>query len=644
MEFLILLLERRGQLVTREEIVSRLWPNPQSIDIGQGINTAVNRIRAVLNEDAAKPLFIETVVGKGYRFTADVEEIAEEPSPQPAIPDLEETDREETEGAPSQSAEHVDAVAVVYAPNDLPDRGRSSWGRTQSIWTIACLLLVVGIAAWFWRRQSSVTPERASRTERSSDPKKPVFQQVTTLIPENRATAAAISPDGRLTVYANIDGIFLRTESGETNALRAPANFIVDRLAWFPDLTKIVASGFSSDTKRPSLWTISVTGAPARSIRLDAREGTPSPDGTRIVFCADRSAIWTVGASGEDPRLILKGLTHDRFDFVFWSAVRQLLNLQRFYQSLTRSGRTYESADAATGRVVSKNESYWMSSGAPLVDGRVLFLRWDNEDFTSSSSLWELSAERGGGQANKGARKIAELSADGATLLGLSATSDGTRALMLRRTDQNSIFLGDLNPSPLKITNIRRLTLDERNNYPHSWTADSRFVIFESNRNGNYDLLQQGVNERTAEAIVSTPATEILPQLGGRFILYAARAREDQKSWYYQPQTYKLMRVLVSGGIPEEVPLGGNLDEFRCPLDTRYRCILRSTQGHSRTYYELDPVHGRGRELARIDWSDEFLGDWDVSPDGTEVAIPNHDAQDARIRVGHSVTRCPAKE
>lgn len=276
MEFLILLLERCGQLVTREEIVSRLWPNPQSIDIGQGINTAVNRIRAVLNEDAAKPLFIETVVGKGYRFTADVEEIAEEPSPQPAIPDLEETDREETEGAPSQSAEHVDAVAVVYAPNDLPDRGRSSWGRTQSIWTIACLLLVVGIAAWFWRRQSSVTPERASRTERSSDPKKPVFQQVTTLIPENRATAAAISPDGRLTVYANIDGIFLRTESGETNALRAPANFIVDRLAWFPDLTKIVASGFSSDTKRPSLWTISVTGAPARSIRLDAREGTPS--------------------------------------------------------------------------------------------------------------------------------------------------------------------------------------------------------------------------------------------------------------------------------------------------------------------------------------------------------------------------------
>ena len=81
MELLILLLERRGQLITREEIVARLWPNPDSIDIIQGINTAVNRIRAVLNDDAGKPRFIETVVGKGYRFIADLEELEIVPAP-----------------------------------------------------------------------------------------------------------------------------------------------------------------------------------------------------------------------------------------------------------------------------------------------------------------------------------------------------------------------------------------------------------------------------------------------------------------------------------------------------------------------------------------------------------------------------------
>lgn len=80
MEFLILLLERRGSLVTREEIAARVWPVPESVDIVQGINTAVNRIRSVLNDDAAKPRFIETVVGKGYRFIAQVEEIDDGPA------------------------------------------------------------------------------------------------------------------------------------------------------------------------------------------------------------------------------------------------------------------------------------------------------------------------------------------------------------------------------------------------------------------------------------------------------------------------------------------------------------------------------------------------------------------------------------
>jgi hypothetical protein len=51
-----------------------------------------------------------------------------------------------------------------------------------------------------------------------------------------------------------------------------------------------------------------------------------------------------------------------------------------------------------------------------------------------------------------------------------------------RESDQNTVFVGDFDPSAPRIANIRRLTLDERTNYPHAWTADSRAVIFESNR------------------------------------------------------------------------------------------------------------------------------------------------------------------
>ena len=72
MELLFLLVERRGELVTREEVADRLWGTTVFVDIDQSINTAIRKIRSVLRDDPDKPRFIETVVGKGYRFAAAV--------------------------------------------------------------------------------------------------------------------------------------------------------------------------------------------------------------------------------------------------------------------------------------------------------------------------------------------------------------------------------------------------------------------------------------------------------------------------------------------------------------------------------------------------------------------------------------------
>jgi TolB-like protein/DNA-binding winged helix-turn-helix (wHTH) protein len=72
MELLVLLLERRGELITREEVADRLWGATVFVDIDQSINTAVRKVRMVLRDDPHKPRFIETVVGKGYRFAAPV--------------------------------------------------------------------------------------------------------------------------------------------------------------------------------------------------------------------------------------------------------------------------------------------------------------------------------------------------------------------------------------------------------------------------------------------------------------------------------------------------------------------------------------------------------------------------------------------
>src|SRR5664280_3258383 len=70
MELLILLVQRRGELVSREEIAKRLWSKDVFLDIDHSINTAIRKIRQALKDDPEKPRFVETVVGKGYRFAA----------------------------------------------------------------------------------------------------------------------------------------------------------------------------------------------------------------------------------------------------------------------------------------------------------------------------------------------------------------------------------------------------------------------------------------------------------------------------------------------------------------------------------------------------------------------------------------------
>src|SRR5258708_32380279 len=72
MELLIFLVGRREQLVSREEIVAKLWRASLFMDTAPNINNIVRKIRTALGEDSARPRFLETVVGKGYRFVGPV--------------------------------------------------------------------------------------------------------------------------------------------------------------------------------------------------------------------------------------------------------------------------------------------------------------------------------------------------------------------------------------------------------------------------------------------------------------------------------------------------------------------------------------------------------------------------------------------
>jgi TolB-like protein/Tfp pilus assembly protein PilF len=73
MDLLQMLLERHGEMVSRDDIVARLWGSNVYVDVDLGINTAIRKVRQILKDDPHAPRFVETVSGRGYRFVSKVE-------------------------------------------------------------------------------------------------------------------------------------------------------------------------------------------------------------------------------------------------------------------------------------------------------------------------------------------------------------------------------------------------------------------------------------------------------------------------------------------------------------------------------------------------------------------------------------------
>jgi len=101
LELLFLLVERKGLLVGREEILERVWGKDVFVDADNSINTAVRKIRQALEDNPEAPRFVQTVPGKGYRFAASVVVPVTSPAPRAAEPVAEAKNQ-----AKKPSAEH----------------------------------------------------------------------------------------------------------------------------------------------------------------------------------------------------------------------------------------------------------------------------------------------------------------------------------------------------------------------------------------------------------------------------------------------------------------------------------------------------------------------------------------------------------
>jgi len=143
MELLILLAENQGHLVKREEIIEKIWGKDFFFDAENGINNAIRKIRSALNDNAEHPLFVETSLGKGYRFIAPVERVLE-PSGSPApergvIPQEPTVFRSRRVWMPALGATAL--IAVAFAFNIAGIRSRIFAPGVPPIHSIAVLPL-----------------------------------------------------------------------------------------------------------------------------------------------------------------------------------------------------------------------------------------------------------------------------------------------------------------------------------------------------------------------------------------------------------------------------------------------------------------------------------------------------------------------
>jgi cholera toxin transcriptional activator len=140
-QVLLMLLERPGELLTREEISRELWPDGTFVDYEHGVNSAINRIREALGDQARNPRFIETLARRGYRFLAPVQRVADDGESSAILSPI-------TEPIPGTQKQEEDPVApdnkfssrFLASPHDLPKTSR----RTVQTLFVLLQLMYVG--------------------------------------------------------------------------------------------------------------------------------------------------------------------------------------------------------------------------------------------------------------------------------------------------------------------------------------------------------------------------------------------------------------------------------------------------------------------------------------------------------------------
>jgi DNA-binding winged helix-turn-helix (wHTH) protein/WD40 repeat protein len=405
-QVLAMLLERPGQIVTREELQTRLWPADTFVDFDHGLNAAIKRLRDALGDSAENPRFVETLARRGYRFVAPVNRAPQEITS--AAPASSRT-QQMSSGAPPPRRRWLFPLAVAA-------------------------LLFAGVGAGWHAGHRSAASVRSTERRLTGNPE------------NDPVLSAAISPDGKYLAFADRAGLFLRVVgTGETHPVALPDSLRPSYVTWFPDGSHVLVSSASSPAERPSLWNASVFGGSPLKLADNGDHGAISPDGSKIVFLRGeygREEIWQMQSDGQQSRKIL-GQPGDNFQSVVWSPDSRHI---AFVRTVFVHGWEEPQASLGICDPAASKTSYILSSTrlrGPLVwalDGRLIYSLGELPPGQYDSNLWAINVAANGTQTWGQPDRLTN-SPD--AKVGASISADGRHLLFLRWTGAPEVYVAE---------------------------------------------------------------------------------------------------------------------------------------------------------------------------------------------------------
>jgi Tol biopolymer transport system component/DNA-binding winged helix-turn-helix (wHTH) protein len=600
-QVLTLLLERPGEVVSREELKRRLWPADTFVDFDHSLNAAIKRLRDALRDSADNPRFVETLARRGYRFLAPVSG---------AIP------------------LRTDATAVPKTTS-----GGRSWARwVASIVVLSGACISVGFHIGNRAAHASV-PREVRLTANSPDV--PVYR-------------ASISPDGHLLAYTDPRGLFLREIVREdSHQLWLPVGLKPYTVTWFPDGNHLLVGGVQSEGAKPSVWNISILGGPSRKISDQTDTGVVSPDGTKIAALGNSiklntSELWVLNSDGSQPKQLLEISGYS--NSLTWSPNgRRLAYMKASYWPGYHEEVQIETVDLATGKTNTVFSDYRIGGGLVWsCDGRLLFSRVE-EGNNVKSDIWSLRVEERSGES-KGDLTQLTSGPDWKPRPELSA--DGKHLVFLRNNIAPTIYFAQVDAKTNTLGQPQRLTLDESQSRPYEWTPDGTALLYISNRDGKFHIFRQRPGAASPELIVDGDDNPNIMRLNpdGTQILYLSELSRAGRGGPpvshtvgFDREKVRVMTAPINGGVGKLILEADGINNFQCARAPSTFCLFSKFTKDALTFVQFDPVTGASKNFFQANdpgWQDY---NWTLSPDGKTLAL----CTEARVSLDTKIRLIP---